>query len=150
MFVVWIVLLTCVLIIAGPLSLGISSATPAMKKRDVPSNIFSEERVRDYLNNLTKFGSRVGYSHGNLQARNYLITEIKRIFSMDQRFLRLELELQNVTDLNDTHSLKNILVRVSDSRTKSKNISSLLLSAHYDSGHWSGLKENSFNSCFFF
>lgn len=106
-----------------------------MKKRDIPLNVFSEERVRDYLNDLTKFGSRVSYSQGNLRARNYLVKQMKRIFSMNKKFLRLEVELQNFTEINNDHPLDNILIRVSNPTARSKNVPSLLLSAHYDSGN---------------
>jgi hypothetical protein len=104
-----------------------------MKRRDISLDIFSEERARDYLNNLTKFGSRVSHTRGNFDAQNYLITQIKRIISKSKRHLRFEVDLQNLTDF-DHHQLQNILVRVSNPTTKYKNVSSLLLSAHYDSG----------------
>ncbi len=94
---------------------------------------FSEERARDYLKNLTQYGSRVSYTRGNFDARNYLITQIKRIFSTSKRDLRLEYDLQNLTDF-DHSQLHNILVRVSNRTTKSKNVSSIMLAAHYDSG----------------
>jgi hypothetical protein len=122
-----------VLIIAGPLSLHISYAVPSIKTRDISLDIFSEERARDYLDNLTQFGSRVSYTRGNFDARNYLITQIKRIISTSKRHLRLEFDLQNLTDF-DHHQLQNILVRVSNPTTKYKNVSSLMLTAHYDSG----------------
>jgi hypothetical protein len=94
---------------------------------------FSEERARDYLKNLTQYGSRVSYTRGNFDARNYLIRQIKRIFSSNKRNLQLEIDLQNLTDF-DHHQLQNILVRVSNPITKSKNLSSVMLAAHYDSG----------------
>jgi hypothetical protein len=111
-----------------------------VKQRDIALNIFSEERARDYLNNLTQYGSRVSYRRGNFQARNYLITQIKRIFSLSKRDLRLEFNLQNLTDF-DHHQLENILVRVSNPITTSKNVSTLLLNAHYDSGNCIHLEE---------
>ena len=52
---------------------------------------------------------------------------------MSKRHLQFEIDLQNFTDSNH-NQLQNILVRVSNPITKSKNISSLMLSAHYDSG----------------
>jgi hypothetical protein len=127
-----------VLIIAGPLSLHISYAVPEVKKRDIALDIFSEERASDYLNNLTQYGSRVSYRRGNIDARNYLITQIKRIFSMNKRHLRLEVDFQNVTD---HYQLENILVRVSNPTTTSQNVSTLLLNAHYDSGNCIHLEE---------
>ena len=54
-------LLICLLIIAGPLSLHISYAVPTVKKRDTALDIFSEERARDYLINLTFIISHIGY-----------------------------------------------------------------------------------------
>jgi hypothetical protein len=139
-FILWILLLISLLIIAGPLSLHISYAVPTVKQRDIALNRFSEERARDYLNNLTQYGSRVSYRRGNFQARNYLITQIKRIFSLSKRDLRLEFNLQNLTDF-DHHQLENILVRVSNPTTTSQNVSTLLLNAHYDSGNCIHLEE---------
>jgi hypothetical protein len=111
-----------------------------VKQRDIALNRFSEERARDYLNNLTQYGSRVSYRRGNIDARNYLIKQIKRIFSLSKRNLRLEFDFQNVTDL-DHYQLENILVRVSNPTTTSKNVSTLLLNAHYDSGNCIHLEE---------
>jgi hypothetical protein len=129
------------LVIAGPLSLHISSSVSSVKTRDIPSHIFSEERARDYLNNLTQYGSRVSHTRGNIDARNYLIRQIKQIFSMSKRHLRFELDLQNLTD-SDHQQLQNILVRVSNPTTKSRNVPSLMLSAHYDSGEYFHLSDD--------
>jgi len=52
---------------------------------------------------------------------------------MSKRNLRFEVDLQNFTD-SDHNQLQNIVVRVSNPDTKSKNVSSLMLSAHYDTG----------------
>ena len=52
---------------------------------------------------------------------------------MSQRKVRFEVNLQNFTDSND-NLLQNILLHASNPMRKSKNISNLLLSAHYDSG----------------
>jgi hypothetical protein len=103
-----------------------------MKSRNVPPDIFSEERARDYLINLTQYGSRVSNTRGNFYARNFLISQIKRICSMSKRDLQFEIDLQNFTI--DHNQLQNIIVRVSNPLTKYKNSSSVMLSAHYDSG----------------
>jgi hypothetical protein len=132
--------LICLLVIAGPLSLHISYAVPTVKKRDIALDIFSEERARDYLNNLTQYGSRVSYTRGNIDARNYLIMQIKRIFSMNKRDLQFELDFQNVNNV-DSYQLENILIRVSNPTKTSKNVSTLLLNAHYDSGNCIHLEE---------
>ena len=131
--IIWIVLLICLLVIAGPLSLHISSSVPTIKRRNVPADVFSEERARYYLNNLTRYGPRVIHTRGNNDARNFLITQIKEIFSMSKRNLRLELDLQNLTG-PDYRQLQNILVRVSSRSKKVRNVSSLMLCAHYDTG----------------
>jgi len=72
-------------------------------------------------------------TRGNFYARNYLISQIERIYSMSKRNLRFEVDLQNFTD-SDHNQLQNIVVRVSNPDTNSKNVSSLMLSAHYDTG----------------
>ncbi len=132
-FVLWIILFVCFLLIAGPLALHISYALPAVKTRNIEAHIFSEERTRDYLINLTLYGSRVSNTRGNFHARDFLISQIERIYSMSKRHLRFEVDLQNFTD-SDHNQLENIVVRVSNPVTKFKNVSSLMLSAHYDSG----------------
>ena len=132
-FILWIVLFICLFLIAGPLALHISYSVPTIKTRNSANHIFSEERARDYLNNLTQYGSRVSNTRGNFDARDYLISQIKRISSMNNRQLRYELDLQNFTH-SSHNQLQNILARVSNPFTKSKNIPSLMLSAHYDSG----------------
>ena len=132
-FILWIVLFICLFLIAGPLALHISYSVPTVKTRNSANHIFSEERARDYLNNLTQYGSRVSNTRGNFDARDYLISQIERIISMSKRHLRYEIDLQNFTD-SSHNQLQNILARVSNPFTKSKNMSSLMLSAHYDSG----------------
>jgi hypothetical protein len=52
---------------------------------------------------------------------------------MSKRDLQFEIDLQNFTNSNH-NQLQNILIRVSNPATTSKNVSSLMLSAHYDSG----------------
>ena len=104
-----------------------------MKARDIPAHMFSEERARDYLANLTRFGSRVINTQGNYAAREYLISQIETIFSKNNRQLRFELVRQNTTDL-ESNRLENILVRVSNASIESKELWNVLLSAHYDSG----------------
>jgi len=132
-FILWIILFVCLILIAGPLALHISYSVPTVKTRNIARHVFSEERARDYLINLTQYGSRVSNTRGNLDARNFLVSQIKRIFAMSKRHLRFEIDLQNFTDPN-SNQLQNIVVRVSNPLTKSKNVSSLMLSAHYDSG----------------
>jgi hypothetical protein len=104
-----------------------------MKTRNTAASIFSEERARDYLINLTQYGSRVSTTRGNFAARHFLISQIRHICLMSKRNLQFEVDLQNFTDAYD-HQLQNILVRVSNPIRKFRNVSSLLLSAHYDSG----------------
>jgi hypothetical protein len=104
-----------------------------VKTRDVAYDTFSEERAVDYLINLTQYGSRVSNTRGNFDARDYLISQIKRISSMNKRHLRFEIDLQNFTDSNQ-NQLQNILVRVSNPITELNYIPSLILNAHYDSG----------------
>jgi hypothetical protein len=132
-FILWIILFVCLILIAGPLALHISYSVPTVKTRNIARHVFSEERARDYLINLTQYGSRVSNTRGNFDARNFLVSQIKRIFAMSKRHLRFEVDLQNFTDPN-SNQLQNIVVRVSNPLTKSKNVSSLMLSAHYDSG----------------
>jgi hypothetical protein len=104
-----------------------------VKTRSIAAYQFSEERAHDYLFNLTLHGSRVTNTLGNLYARSFLISQIERISSMSKKHLRFEIDLQNFTD-SDQNQLLNILVRVSNPTKRSKNVSSLMLSAHYDSG----------------
>ena len=132
-FLLWIFLLIGLLLIAGPSALHISYSTSAMKTRHAAAHVFSEERARDYLINLTQYGSRISQSRGSFEARKFLISQIQRIRSKSKRRLRFEIDLQNFTDV-DRSQLQNIIVRVSNPSTKSGNVSSLLLSAHYDSG----------------
>ncbi len=106
-----------------------------MKTRNIAGHVFSEERARDYLINLTRYGPRVSNTRGNFDARDFLISKIQRIFSMSKRHLRFEIDLQNFID-SGHNQLQNIVVRVSNLPTKFKNVSSLMLSAHYDSGKY--------------
>ncbi|UJR16803.1 hypothetical protein I4U23_003702 [Adineta vaga] len=136
-FILWMVMFICLLNIAGPLALRILYSVPTVKPRSISKNIFSEERALDYLHNLTQYGSRVSNTRGNFQARDYLISQIHRIYSMNKRNLRFQIELQNFTNLKQ-NQLQNILVRISNaSQTYKKNIPSLLLSAHYDTVEFS-------------
>src|SRR5690349_14997416 len=75
-FILWIILFVCLILIAGPLSLHISYTLPAVKPRNIAAHVFSEERARDYLINLTQYGSRVSNTRGNFYARNFLISQI--------------------------------------------------------------------------
>ncbi|CAF1376143.1 unnamed protein product [Adineta ricciae] len=135
-FLLWVLSFVCLLLIAGPLTSHISYSVPAMKTRDIPAHMFSEERTRDYLANLTRFGSRVINTQGNYAAREYLISQIETIFSRSNRQLRFELVRQNTTDL-ESNRLENILVRVSNASMESEKLWNVLLSAHYDSVEFS-------------
>lgn len=130
---IWLILLICTIIISGPICLRISSSVPQVKRRNVGREIFSEERAKDYLMNLTKYGSRVAHSQGNIHSRNYLLREIHRIFSTNQTNLQFNIDLQNFTS-SSSYQLENILVRISNSTQTSKNMPSLLLTAHFDTG----------------
>jgi hypothetical protein len=129
----WIVLFICLLIVAGPVTHYISYSVPAVKPRHIADDLFSEERVRDYLINLTDYGSRVSNTRGNFDARDYLLSQIERICSKSKRHLQFDIDFQNFDDSNQ-NQLQNIVVRVSNPVTKFENKSSLMLSAHYDSG----------------
>ncbi|CAF1263870.1 unnamed protein product [Adineta steineri] len=135
-FILWFVLLICLLLLAGPFAHHLSYSVPTVKTRTIARHVFSEERTLDYLINLTQYGSRVRNTRGNFDARDYLILQIKRICSMNKRHIQCELDLQNFTD-SQHNQLQNILVRVSNSINKSQNISTLMLSAHYDSVEFS-------------
>ncbi|UJR11251.1 hypothetical protein I4U23_015433 [Adineta vaga] len=135
-FLVWIFSLICLLLITGPLTWHISYLVPMMKTRNIPSNMFSEERARDYLLNLTQYGSRVVNTYGNYAARDYLILQIQKIFSMSKRKLQLEIDRQNFTDI-DSNPLQNIIIRISKSSVYSQDLWNILLSAHYDSVEFS-------------
>ncbi|CAF1160080.1 unnamed protein product [Adineta steineri] len=135
-FILWFLLLICLLLLAGPFAHHLSYSVPTVKTRTIPRHVFSEERALDYLINLTQYGSRISNTRGNFDARDYLISQIKRICSMNKRDIQCELDLQNFTD-SQHNQLQNILVRVSNSINKSQNISTLMLSAHYDSVEFS-------------
>ncbi|CAF1171455.1 unnamed protein product [Rotaria sp. Silwood1] len=135
-FILWIVLFICVILIAGPLALHVSSALPTVKTRNIPLHLFSEERARTYFSNLTLYGSRVSNTRGDFYARSFLISQIERISSISKRHLQIEFDLQNFTD-RQHNQLQNIVVRLSNPATKSKNVSCLLLTAHYDSVEFS-------------
>jgi hypothetical protein len=104
-----------------------------VKTRNIALHLFSEERARDYFSNLTFYGPRVSNTRGDFYARRFLISQIERICSTRKKHLRFEFDLQNFTDPQD-NQLQNIIVRLSNPATKSKNVSSLLLTAHYDTG----------------
>ncbi|CAF1135319.1 unnamed protein product [Adineta steineri] len=135
-FILWFLLLICLLLLAGPFTHHLSYSVPTVKTRTSARHVFSEERALDYLINLTQYGSRVSNTRGNFDARDYLILQIKRICSPNKRHIQCELDLQNFTD-SQHNQLQNILVRVSNSINKSQNIPSLMLSAHYDSVEFS-------------
>ncbi|CAF0759329.1 unnamed protein product [Adineta steineri] len=135
-FILWFVLLICLLLLAGPFAHHLSYSVATVKTRTIARHVFSEERALDYLINLTQYGSRVSNTRGNFDARDYLILQIKRICSMNKGDIQCELDLQNFTD-SQHNQLQNILVRVSNSIDKSQNIPSLMLSAHYDSVEFS-------------
>ncbi|CAF1197583.1 unnamed protein product [Adineta steineri] len=135
-FILWFVLLICLLLLAGPFAHHLSYSVPTVKTRTSARHIFSEERALDYLSNLTQYGSRVSNTRGNFDARDYLILQIKRICSMNKRHIQCELDLQNFTNYKH-NQLQNILVRVSNTTNKFQNIPSLMLSAHYDSVEFS-------------
>ncbi|CAF1479747.1 unnamed protein product [Adineta ricciae] len=135
-FILWIVMFICLMIISGPLALYVSYAVPTVKLRSVSHDQFSEQRALDYLNNLTQFGSRVRNTRGNFQARDYLISELRRIDSRNKRHLWFQIELQNFTDAKE-NLLQNVLVRVSNASKMKKHMPSLMLSAHYDSVEFS-------------
>jgi hypothetical protein len=130
--ILWIILFICLLLIAGPLAFHISYAVPAVKTRNIAAHLFSEERAREYLTNLTAYGTRVSYTHGNLDARDYLFSQIKSICSMSKRYSLCEIEFQNFSI--NYNQLQNVLVRISNPVTRYKNVSSLMLNAHFDSG----------------
>ena len=138
----------CLLLIAGPLALHVSYAVPTVQTRNIAPHLFSEERARDYFFNLTLYGSRVSNTRGDFHARSFLISQIERICSMSKRNLRCELDLQNFTDSHQNR-LQNVIVRLSNPATKSKNVSSLMLSAHYDTGKCI-YKSNNLEEKFFF
>ncbi|CAF3833153.1 unnamed protein product [Adineta steineri] len=135
-FILWFVLLISLLLLAGPFTYHLSYSVPTVKTRTIARHVFSEERALDYLINLTQYGSRVSNTRGNCDARDYLISQIKHICSLNKRHIQCELDLQNFTD-SQHNQLQNILVRVSDSIQKSQNIPSLMLAAHYDSVEFS-------------
>jgi hypothetical protein len=132
-FILWIVLFISLILIAGPLALHVSYALPTVKTRNSALHLFSEERARDYFPNLTSYGSRVSNTRGDFLARSFLSSQMERICSMSKRHLQFEFDLQNFTDPQQ-NQLQNIIVRLSNPATTSKNVSSLLLTAHYDTG----------------
>ncbi|CAF1160063.1 unnamed protein product [Adineta steineri] len=135
-FILWFVLLICLLLLAGPFTHHLSYSVPTVKTRTSARHVFSEGRALDYLINLTQYGSRVSNTRGNFDARDYLISQIKRICSPNKRHIQYELELQNFTD-SQHNQLQNIFVRVSNTLNKSRNIPSVMLTAHYDSVEFS-------------
>ncbi|CAF0820695.1 unnamed protein product [Adineta steineri] len=135
-FILWFVLLICLLLLAGPFTHHLSYSVPTVKTRTSARHVFSEERALDYLINLTQYGSRVRNTRGNFDARDYLILQIKRICSPNKRHIQCELDLQNFTD-SQHNQLQNIFVRISNTLNKSRNIPSVMLAAHYDSVEFS-------------
>lgn len=123
----------CLIIIAGPFSCYLALSLPDIKSRNSPLDIFSEERAFDYLLNLTQYGSRVGNTRGNFHARDYLLSQLKRMISKNKRNLRFDIDLQNFTNSHQVQ-LQNILIRVSNQNITSRKLPNLMLSAHYDSG----------------
>ncbi|CAF0820721.1 unnamed protein product [Adineta steineri] len=135
-FILWFVLLICLLLLAGPFVHHLSYSVPTRKTRTIARHVFSEERALDYLINLTQYGSRVRNTRGNFDARDYLILQIKRICSMNKRHIQCELDLQKFTD-SQHNQLQNIVVRVSNTLNESRNIPSVMLTAHYDTVEFS-------------
>ena len=111
-------------------SMRMYSSLPQVKKRTIEKEIFSEERALDYLNNLTKLGSRVSFSEDNLNAKSFLLKEIHQIFHNNQSDIHYEIDLQN----SSFNQLENILIRLSNSPMKTPLKESIMLTAHYDTG----------------
>lgn len=139
-----IIFLICIAIISLPLTYDL----PKIQSRTSPLNVFSEERARDYLINLTSLGSRVSHSHGNIQAKKYLLSQINRICSINRRDLQCDIDLQTFNDQYH-RQLKNILFRISNRTIASlKTTPTLLLIVHYDTGANNYLRKS--NEIFFF
>lgn len=123
------------LIFIGIISLPLTYDLPKTRSRTSPLNVFSEERARDYLTNLTLLGSRVSHSHGNIQAKHYLLSQINRTCSLiKHQDLQCEIDLQKFYDRHNK-SLENVIFRISN-RTSglAETIPNLLLIVHYDTG----------------
>ncbi|CAF0738733.1 unnamed protein product [Rotaria sp. Silwood1] len=131
----WVILIGCLFLLAGPLALHSSYALPVVKPRTIPLHEFSEERARDYYPNLTQYGPRVVNTHADYLTRDFLISQIYRIRSVAKKSVQFEISLQNFT-VDDIDQLQNIAVRLSDPNS-SPTTPSLMLTAHYDSVEFS-------------
>ncbi|CAF2074800.1 unnamed protein product [Rotaria magnacalcarata] len=131
----WVFLLGCVFLLAGPAALHFSYVLPAAKSRTIPLDEFSEERARDHYPNLTQHGPRVIYTRADYLARAYLISQIYRIQNLTTKSIRFEISLQDFF-VSDTNELQNIAVRVSNPNS-SYDTPCLMLTAHYDSVEFS-------------
>ncbi|CAF2700985.1 unnamed protein product [Rotaria sp. Silwood2] len=131
----WVILIGCLFLLAGPLALYFSYILPVVKPRTIPLHEFSEERARDYYPNLTQYGPRVINTRADYFARDFLISQIYRIRSLAKKPVQFEISLQNFTAHN-IDQLQNIAVRLSDPNS-SPNKPCLMLTAHYDSVEFS-------------
>ena len=128
----WVILVGCLFLVAGPLALKFSNALPSVKPRTIAPHLFSEERARDYYPNLIQYGSRVSNTRADYLTRDFLISQIHQIRSTTQKPIQFDLSLQNFTAY-DIDQLQNIAVRIS-SPSSQPNAPCLMLTAHYDSG----------------
>ncbi|CAF1153691.1 unnamed protein product [Adineta steineri] len=117
-FILWFILLICLLLLAGPFTHHLSYSVPTVKTRTSARHVF------------------ISNTRGNFDARDYLILQIKRICSPNKRHIQCELNLQNFTD-SQHNQLQNIFVRILNTLNKSRNIPSVMLTAHYDSVEFS-------------
>jgi hypothetical protein len=120
-----------------------SFPTPIKKETDMSGKRFCEERARHHLENITKFGPRVAGSYANeVQAKEYLLKEIKTMEHKLHASKRMEIDLQITTgsfqlvDFIQTtfysvyRNMQNIVVKISGEK---ESEDSFLINCHFDS-----------------
>lgn len=117
------------------------SVYPSPLGTDTPSDLFSEERARNYLRGIVSVGSRLVGSYANEKLTvDYLLSEldlIKRnvnrasVFEVDSRRVSGSFTLGFLAEFTSAyHHVNNVVARLSPS---SGHTDALLVNCHYDS-----------------
>ena len=116
---------------------------PIIDGPDLSENIFCEERARYHLENITSFGPRVAGSYANeVQAKDYIMSEVKKIEKQIHASKQMEIDLQvtsgsfHLVNFIQTNfysvyrNMQNIVVKITE---QEESDDSFLINCHHDS-----------------